>query len=115
VLDHATRTATARVILENDGSYQPGLFVTGRVAVERKEADVSIPTSALVREGRGWVVYVRAGPDRFERRAVTVSRRGIERSAIDAGLEAGEAVVADGAFLVKSAAARGEMGGGHSH
>lgn len=115
VLDHATRTATARVVLENDGTYQPGLFVTGRVAVEREEADVSIPTSALVREGRGWVLFVREGPDRFERRLVTVRRRGIERSAIEAGLEAGEAVVADGAFLVKSAAARGEMGGGHGH
>jgi cobalt-zinc-cadmium efflux system membrane fusion protein len=115
VLDHATRTATARVVLENDGTYQPGLFVTGRVAVEREDVAVSIPTSALVRDGSGWVVFARAGPDRFARRPVTVSRRGIERSAIEAGLEAGEEVVTDGAFLVKSAAARDALGGGHGH
>jgi len=115
VLDHATRTATARVVLENDGTYRPGLFVTGRVAVEREEVAVSIPTSALVRQERGWIVFVRAGPDVFELRSVTVSRRGIERSAVETGLDVGEAVVVDGAFLVKSAAARSEMGGGHGH
>ena len=115
VLDHVTRTASARVVLENDGAYQPGLFVTGRVAVERAEAALAIPTSALVREGRGWVVFVREGEDRFERRPVVVGHRGLERSEIEDGLEAGDEVVANGAFLVKSAAARGEMGGGHGH
>lgn len=115
VLDHATRSATARVVLENDGTYRPGLFVTGRVAVAREKAPVAVPSSALVREQRGWVVFVREDEDRFARRPVEVGHRGIERSKIVEGLRAGEVVVRDGAFLVKSAAARGEMDGGHSH
>ena len=115
VLDHATRTATARVLLENDGTYQPGLFVTGRVAIASEEAALSIPTSALVREGTKWVAFVREDEMTFARRPVEIGLRGIERSEIVSGLEQGDLVVTTGAFLVKSAAAREEMGGGHSH
>lgn len=115
VLDHATRSATARVVLENDGRYRPGLFVTGRVAVTQKEAAVSVPSSALLREEDGGVVFVREDDDAFSRRPVDVGHRGIERSEIVSGLAAGEEVVSNGAFLVKSAAARSEMGGGHGH
>lgn len=115
VLDPDTRSATVRVILENDGRYRPGLFVTGRVAVTHQDAAVSIPSSALLREGNGWVVFVHEDDDAFSRRPVEVGHHGIERSEIVAGLEAGEEIVSNGAFLVKSAAARSEMGGGHGH
>jgi cobalt-zinc-cadmium efflux system membrane fusion protein len=115
VLDPATRSATVRVVLANDGRYRPGLFVTGRVAVTQQEAAVSVPSSALLREDDGWVVFVREDDDAFSRRPVEVGHRGIERSEIVAGLAAGEEVVSEGAFLVKSAAARSEMGGGHGH
>lgn len=115
MLGHDTRSALARVELENDGAYRPGLFVSGRVVAGRESAELTIPTSALVREEEGWSVFVRAEgePDRFSRRPVKIGRRGLGRAEVLEGLKAGEKVVDRGAFLVKSAASRGELGGGH--
>jgi len=115
VVDDVTRTASARIVLSNDGGLQPGLFVTGRVVVAQEDAAVSVPISALVREGNGWSVFVREGAEVFSSHSVEVGLRGLDRAEIRTGLEAGAQVVAEGAFLVKSAAARGEMGGGHGH
>ncbi len=115
VVDEVTRTASARVVLRNDGALRPGLFVTGRVAVATEQAGVSVPSSALVRDGDGWVVFVREGDVRFSKHPVLVRLRGLDRTAIQSGIETGTEVVSNGAFLVKSAAARSEMGGGHSH
>lgn len=115
VVDYVTRTATARIVLANDGALPPGLFVTGRVVVAREEASVSVPSSALVRDGDDWVVFVREDDERFSRHPVVLSLQGIDRSAIEAGIDAGALVVSNGAFLVKSEAAQGEMGGGHGH
>lgn len=115
VVDDVTRTASARVVMTNDGGLNPGLFVTGRVAVAQEEAPISVPTSALVREGEGWVVFVREGAEHFSERPVGVGLRGLDRASIVSGLESGTEVVSNGAFLVKSAAARNEMGGGHGH
>lgn len=115
VVDDVTRTASARIVMDNEGGLAPGLFVTGRVAVAREDAALSVPTSALVREGEDWVVFVREGEAHFSERPVEVGLRGLDRASVVSGLEHGMNVVSRGAFLVKSAAARNEMGGGHGH
>lgn len=115
VVDEVTRTAAARVVLPNDGVLRPGLFVTGRVAVAAAEAQLSVPSSSLVREGDDWVVFVREGEQRFSKHPVVVGLRGHDRTEIRKGIEPSAEVVSNGAFLVKSAAARSEMGGGHGH
>ena len=115
VVDEVTRTASARIVMANEGGLNPGLFVTGRVAVAREDAALSVPTSALVRDGDGWVVFVREGSEHFSEQPVEVGLRGLDHASVVSGLEPGTEVVSKGAFLVKSAAARSEMGGGHSH
>ncbi|MBL4845942.1 MAG: efflux RND transporter periplasmic adaptor subunit [Planctomycetes bacterium] len=57
-----------------------------------------------------------AGPkQRFVRREVEIGARGADRVEIKRGLKAGDRVVVEGTFTLKSAARQGELGGGHSH
>jgi cobalt-zinc-cadmium efflux system membrane fusion protein len=115
IVDEETRTATARVVLPNpDGIWRPGLFVTARVEVERREVPVAVPKTALeVLDGRT-TVFVE-NEDGFEARAVNLGLGGDRHVEIQAGLAAGERYVARGAFTLKAELERGELAGGHEH
>ncbi|MAZ90337.1 MAG: hypothetical protein CMF76_00005, partial [Maricaulis sp.] len=52
---------------------------------------------------------------RFARRAVQIGARGGDVVQVTDGLRAGEQVVVEGTFTLKSTARQGELGGGHSH
>jgi cobalt-zinc-cadmium efflux system membrane fusion protein len=112
IVDQATRTAGARVVLPNpEGSWRPGLFVTATV-YDPVAADVVVPRQALQTfEGRR-VVFV-AAADRFEPRPVTVGRTGRTKVEISAGLAAGERVAVERTFLVKAELGKGEAA--HEH
>lgn len=115
VMDEATRTAIARVVLPNpDGIWRPGLFVTARVEVERQEAPVAVPRTALEMVGGRTTVFVETGSG-FEARPVRVGRAGDRHVEIRDGLAAGERYVARGAFTLAAELQRGELSGGHEH
>lgn len=112
VVDQATRTATARVVLPNpEGAWRPGLFVTVTV-LNPVEAPVVVATQALHRLENATVVFVVEG-DGFAARPVTVGRSGRTRVAIVDGLAPGERYAEAGSFLVKAELAKGEAG--HEH
>lgn len=113
-----TRTVRARVDLPNPGGrLRPGMFV--RVSLDTGagagEPVLAVPEAAVQREGDGSVVFVALGENRFERRPVSLGRRGDGWVEVLSGLEPGERVVTEGAFLIKSAAAGDRLGGGHHH
>jgi cobalt-zinc-cadmium efflux system membrane fusion protein len=112
-----TRTANARVELENAPRHlRPGMFVTARIALTADSVDVRIPASALQLHEGQIVVFVRegdAGP--LKPRAVTLGRRNGTYVEVLGGLKPGEAVVAEGAFLVKSQLAKSDFDDGHNH
>lgn len=113
-----TRSVRARVDLLNpDGRLRPGMFARVDLATRsgEDEAVLTVPEAAVQREGDGSVVFVAQGENRFERRSVTLGRRGRGWVEILSGLEPGEEVVTEGAFLIKSAAAGDRLGGGHHH
>ncbi len=112
IVDQATRTASARVVLPNpDGAWRPGLFVTATV-YNPQQAAVVVPRLALqTLDGRP-VVFVAEG-ERFEARPVTVGRVGKTRAEILGGLAAGERFADEGTFLVKAELAKGEAA--HDH
>ncbi len=114
VLDEATRTAQARVVLNNpDRRWRPGMFVDAAVAVAEVEGLV-VPREAVVEwEGRP-VVFVRED-DRFEPRPVRLGRGNARQVIVLAGLEPGETYVARHAFLLKAELGKGEMDAGHHH
>lgn len=69
-----------------------GYRVEVRIVIWEAADVVKVPTSALVREGDTWVVFVVDG-DRIRKTAVVVGQRNSEEAEIRSGLDAGRPVV----------------------
>ncbi len=116
VLDEITRSATARVILDNPkGFWRPGLFVSGQVAIEKVQAEVVIPLSALQTIDGKTVVFIRHDDGDFEPQVVKTGRRDFQSVEILQGLAKGQAYVSQNAFSLKAQLQKGSFGHGHSH
>lgn len=112
IVDQATRTATARVVLPNtDGRWRPGTFAVATVALEEPAA-VVVPRRALHSLEGEDVMFVVEG-DEFVPRPVTVGRIGRTRVEITSGLSEGDRFADENAFIVKAELAKGD--GGHAH
>ena len=100
-LDPATRALKVRVVVANPKwQLKPEMFATIRVNRPQAQA-VVLPASALLREGGDTAVMVQNGPDKYERRLVTVGSATADRVVIAAGLKPGDVVVTEGAALVR--------------
>jgi cobalt-zinc-cadmium efflux system membrane fusion protein len=105
VIDQTTRTAKVRLEFPNPNDVlHAGQLVTARILADSKQAAnevLAVPRSAIEQVEGKTVVFVKAG-DAFERRNVLVGTSGGEQIEIRKGLNAGEVVAVDGAFLLKS-------------
>ena len=116
-VDNATRTATARVVLDNsDARWLPGTFVTGFIASSVDDVDVVVPRVAVQNVDGKDVVFVEQ-EGRFEPRPVTLGRRDGESIEIVAGLASGTRYVVEGAFNLKATIVTSSFSGhaGHGH
>ena len=106
-VDQVTRTATARVVLENpDRKFLPGMFVTAHT-LDATEAAVAVPRDAIQSlEGRP-VVFVET-PEGFAPHPVTLGREGESRVEVLTGLTAGERLAVANTFLLKAELAKSE-------
>jgi cobalt-zinc-cadmium efflux system membrane fusion protein len=106
-VDRATRTATARVVLDNASrAFLPGMFVTAQT-VDAAQAEVAVPRDAIQTvEGRT-AVFVET-PEGFVPRPVTLGREGESRIEILGGLVPGEHIAVSNTFLLKSELGRSE-------
>jgi cobalt-zinc-cadmium efflux system membrane fusion protein len=115
VVDESTRTATARIVLENaEGFWRPGMFATAEVTVEREEVEIAVPVTALHSLDGESLVFVQ-GNGGFRPRPVTIGRQDPQWVEVLEGLAPGEQVVVHGGFTVKSEMLRSEFSGGHGH
>lgn len=115
VVDEATRTATARVVLPNEGGrWRPGMFVTAKILTERVDVDVAIPGTALHSLDEHEVVFVET-EDGFEARDVIRGRAGGGLVEVLDGLEPGERYVIRGGFTLKAELEKASFGSGHAH
>jgi cobalt-zinc-cadmium efflux system membrane fusion protein len=112
IVDQATRTASARVVLPNpEGRWRPGLFVTVTI-LDPVAAAVVVPRTAVHDLEGQPVVFVAAG-EYFEPRPVAVGRTGRTKAEITSGLATGERFADAGSFLVKAELGKGAAG--HDH
>ena len=117
-LDPAARTVTARILVSNHGDLvKVGLFGTARVVeggteggTEASTKHVVVPLAALTRVANKDVVFVRQPDGDFELHPVTLGRTAGGRVELLSGLRAGEQVVVDGSFTLKSAILKGTFG-----
>lgn len=103
LLSEHSRSARARIVLDNaDGRLWPGMYATVTIARELAEA-LLVPRAAVVDSGLRQLVFVSRGRGRFEPREVELGPLDASgRVVIRSGLEAGEAVVVSGQFLLDS-------------
>lgn len=115
IVDEKTRTASARVILNNrSGKWRPGMFVTAKAYVSESKAQVVIEKIALQSIGDEPVVFVKEG-EGFAPQIVKVGKENDDNVEILSGLEAGQQYVSKGAFTLKAEVLKESFGGGHGH
>lgn len=123
VVGEQTRSATARIVLDNPGpAWRPGLFVTADVVVERGPAAVVVDDAAVQTLEGQQVVFVREG-NGFQARPVRLGRRGTARGSAGApprrvlevleGVAAGERYAGRNSFTLKAELGKSEAG--HEH
>lgn len=113
LLEQDTRVSYGRVVLENPaGAWQPGLYVTAGVIVDRARAQVAVPEEAIVRTPDGPAVF-RARGGTFTLTPVERGRTDGTWTEITTGLVAGDSLAVRNAFLLKAELGRSEAG--HDH
>jgi len=115
VVDEKTRTATARIVLENsNGTWKPGLFVNAQVIIGNDTVPVIVPKTALETFENRTVVFVRH-EDGFMPEPVTIGRSNSTAVEIVTGLKAGQEYVLKGGFTLKAELQKESFGEGHEH
>lgn len=111
-LDPTTRTARARIVLDNtNGALRVGDWASVQIDGPAREDALFVPTEALIRTGTEERVVIQEDRQRFSVRQVHAGIDSGEFTEILHGLEVGETVVVSGQFLIDSEAS---MRAGHS-
>ena len=112
MLDPRTNTARVRCAVANpDGALKLNMFATVEIAAPAGRDGVTVPAGALQQVDGKPVVFVRRGPERFERRDVRLGVESRDWVEIADGVAAGETVVTAGSFELKSILLHDRLGG----
>jgi cobalt-zinc-cadmium efflux system membrane fusion protein len=117
-VDPTSRTVDVRIEIQNPtGVLRPGMSASAFVPVgDSAETVVAVPVEALQRKDDGWCVFLPTGEEGlFEIRAVGRGRDLGTEVEVLSGLQAGELVVNDGAFLLKAEADKARGGAEEHH
>ena len=109
VIDPATRTIMARAEVPNsDGRLRPEMFAD-ILLVTDEQSVLSVPHTAVQQMGNRQVAFVVRGSRQFESREVTLGQTSNEYIQVVTGLTAGDEVVTQGSYALKSEMLRGQM------
>jgi membrane fusion protein, heavy metal efflux system len=116
-VDAHSRTVPVRVVLPNpERRLKPGMFATAWIGTGGEgEKVVAVPAVSLQRMDNQWVVFLPREGGRFEVRPVERGRDLGDEVAVVSGLQPGERVVVEGAFVLRAEAEKKEGGGEHHH
>lgn len=113
-IDPVARTLTARIRIGNDkGLLSVGLFGTAFVETAQRNAGAAVlvvPRTAIVNIGNSPAVFVREPDGDFLLHEVVLGGHALGKTQVVSGLRAGEQVVVDGAFTLKSIALKSTFG-----
>jgi HlyD family secretion protein len=87
-------------LIDPPASLGAGYRIEAAIVTWRGEDVLTVPTSAIFRQGGGWVTFVVEGT-RARLRSIEIGRRGSERAEVLAGLEEADAVIVFPSDLVE--------------
>ncbi|MFO0682348.1 MAG: efflux RND transporter periplasmic adaptor subunit [Sandaracinus sp.] len=104
VVDESSRTAPVRIEVPNvDHELRPGQFVRAELFHEETARDgITVPTAAVMQLGGVPAVFVEVGDFAYEVRAVELGETVDDVVELRAGIVAGDRVVVEGGFALKS-------------
>jgi cobalt-zinc-cadmium efflux system membrane fusion protein len=115
VVDPSTRSAEGRVEINNrDGRLRPGMFASATLALPaapNARAVLAAPRDSVQQVRGKPVAFVEEAPGTYAMRELVLGPEAGARVEIRSGLSAGERVVTDGAFYLKSTVLKEEMVG----
>lgn len=116
-VDATSGTIPIRIDLTNPNDVlRPGMTASAEIDVAQDDATLlSVPVAAVQRLADNWVVFVPKGPADFEIRIVGRGRDLGREVEIVRGLQAGDTVVVDGAFVLRAEAEKLQGGQGEHH
>ena len=109
-----SRTVDVRIDVENRGrTLRPGMSASAALPIGTGSGQIlAVPVVAVQRVGENWCVFLPKGDGLFEIRPIGRGRDLGTEIEVLSGLQAGDPIVVDGAFLLKSQADK-SAGGGH--
>ncbi|HKR64639.1 MAG TPA: efflux RND transporter periplasmic adaptor subunit [Thermoanaerobaculia bacterium] len=113
-VDPNTRTTRIRATVRNAGErLRPGLFVSGRLEVaggaRKEEKLLAVPNGAIQTLAGKPTIFVQTAPNTYARRTLEAGRGFGDYVEVLAGLKAGEEVVTEGSFILKSQFSKAEL------
>ena len=110
-VEPASRTLEVRIGADNaDGRLKPGMFADVAITTTVLENVLLIPDSALQTDGDDQIAFVALDGNRFEKRVLKLGEEQEGRVQVLDGVRAGEKIVTEGSFILKSEMLKGEMG-----
>jgi len=106
-LDESTRTLGVRIEIANpEDRLHPGVFVQVQISSNNTEQVLAVPVDAVLRSVDGdWAIFIEHEPGEFEAQEIDLIRT-VGNQAVIEGVDAGTAVVTQGAFFVQSELAK---------
>lgn len=110
-VESGSRTIEVRIAVDNaDGRLKPGMFADVEIVTTILDNVLLIPDSALQTDGEEQIVFVALDGNKFEKRMVKLGLEQAGRVQILSGVKAGENVVTEGSFILKSEMLKGQLG-----
>ncbi len=110
-VEAGSRTLEVRIAVDNaDGRLKAGMFADVEIITTILDNVLLIPDSALQTDGDNQIVFVALDGNKFEKRVVKLGLEQAGRVQILDGVKAGEKVVTDGSFILKSEMLKGQLG-----
>jgi len=110
-VESGSRTVEVRIAVDNsDGRLKSGMFADVEIVTTVLDNVLLIPDGALQTDGEEQIVFVALDDNQFEKRTVKLGLEQSGRVQILDGVKAGENVVTEGSFILKSEMLKGQLG-----
>lgn len=105
-----SRTLEVRIATQNtEGKLKPGMFADVEITTAVLRDVLVIPKSAVQSDQERQFVFVALGDGRFQKRMVKIDQEQGDLVQVIDGLKAGEEIVTDGSFILKSELLKGDI------